>query len=184
MGWERPNVFAPDGERRARLLWGQPYWLAWSAAEQRATREAVAVFDQTSFSKYVVDGPGALEACSGCARTTSTWTVGQAVYTPLLNRRGAYESDLTVTRTAARSSSWSAAGDHGPRPGLDPPERPDGCDVRVRDVTSAYAVFGVMGPRSRDLLAAADGRDLGEEAFPFATSRSIPLGDARCARPG
>ena len=63
MGWERPNFFAPDG-RVAGLdyAWGKPSWLPWSAAEHRATREAVAVFDQTSFSKYVVDGPGALEA--------------------------------------------------------------------------------------------------------------------------
>ena len=55
---------------------------------------------------------------------------------------------------------------------------PDGCDARVRDVTTAYAVLGVMGPRSRDLLQRLTDADLGEEAFPFATSRVIPLGDA------
>ena len=46
----------------ARLIeysWDKPNWLPWSVAEQRATRGAVAVFDQTSFSKYLVSGPRA-----------------------------------------------------------------------------------------------------------------------------
>ena len=59
MGWERPNVFYAGG---LDYTWGKPSWLAASSAEQRATRTGVAVFDQTSFSKYVVSGPGALEA--------------------------------------------------------------------------------------------------------------------------
>ncbi len=100
MGWERPNFFAPEGESPELVYsWGRPSWLPWSAAEHRATREAVAVFDQTSFSKYVVDGPGALEALQWVCANDVDADVGRAVYTPLLNRRGAYESDLTVTRT-------------------------------------------------------------------------------------
>ena len=54
MGWERANFFAPPGERRrSSYSWGKQNWLPWSAAEQRAARTAVAVFDQTSFSKYL-----------------------------------------------------------------------------------------------------------------------------------
>src|SRR5271154_6244592 len=57
MGWERPNVFAPIGqEPRLDYTWGRPDWLAWSAAEQTATRERVAVFDETSFGKLLVVG--------------------------------------------------------------------------------------------------------------------------------
>ena len=108
------------------------------------------------------------------------------VYTPLLNRRGTYEADLTVTRTGAEefllvSSSATTVRD------LDWLERhrPDGCDATVRDVTSAYAVLGVMGPRSRDLLQGLTDADLGEEAFPFATSRGPVAGVRhRSARPG
>ena len=180
MGWERPNFFAPDGQSpQLEYAWGKPPWLAWSAAEHRATREAVAVFDQTSFSKYVVDGPGALAALQWvCAADVET-AADRATYTPLLNRRGAYESDLTVTRTGEQafllvSSSATTVRD------IDWIRRnvPDGCDARVRDVTTAYSVFGVMGPRSRDLLQPLTDADLGEEAFPFATSRMIPLGAA------
>jgi glycine cleavage system aminomethyltransferase T/glycine/D-amino acid oxidase-like deaminating enzyme len=180
MGWERPNFFAPTGESpRLEYSWGKPSWLPWSSAEHRATREAVAVFDQTSFSKYVVDGPGALEALEWVCANDVDVPVGRAVYTPLLNRRGAYESDLTVTRTGDRefllvSSSATTVRD------VDWIRRniPDGCEARVRDVTTAYAVLGVMGPRSRDLLQPLTDADLGEEAFPFATSRTISLGFA------
>lgn len=180
MGWERSNVFAPSpAEARLDYAWGKQTWLPWSAAEQRACRADVAVFDQTSFSKYVVEGPGALEALQWICANDVDVPLGRAVYTPFLNRRGTYEADLTVTRTAPHefllvSSSATTVRD------LDWIRRhvPDGCDARVRDVTSAYAVLGVMGPRSRELLQDLTDEDLSEEAFGFATSRQVPLGHA------
>ena len=124
MGWERPNYFAPPGVDGAlTYTWGKPDWLPWSAAEQRACREAVAVFDQTSFSKYVVDGPDALAALQWICANDVDVAVGGCVYTPLLNARGRYESDLTVTRVGARRvPAGQQFGHHGARPGLDPPE--------------------------------------------------------------
>jgi glycine cleavage system aminomethyltransferase T len=180
MGWERPNVFAPAGaEPRLDYTWGKPAWLPWSAREQRATRQDVAVFDQTSFSKYAVRGPGALAWLQWVCAADVDVEVGRVVYTPLLNRRGTYEADLTVTRTGAEefllvSSSATTVRD------LDWLERhrPEGCAATVTDVTSAHAVLGVMGPRSRALLQGLTDADLGEEAFPFATSRVLSLGYA------
>ena len=59
MGWERANFFAPDGAEPAiEYTWGKPNWLPWSAAEQANTRTNVTVFDQTSFSKYLLVGRG------------------------------------------------------------------------------------------------------------------------------
>jgi 4-methylaminobutanoate oxidase (formaldehyde-forming) len=178
MGWERPNVFGPPGAR-LEYSWDRPSWLPWSVAEQRATREAVAVFDQTSFSKYVVDGPDALEALQWICAADVDVPVGACVYTPFLNARGTYEADLTVTRTASSefllvSSSATTVRD------LDWIRRhvPEGRDARARDVTGAYAVLGVMGPRARDLLAPLTPADLSDGAFPFATSRVVPLGHA------
>src|SRR5207248_2482471 len=49
----------------------------------------------------------------------------------------------------------------------------------LTEVTSAYAVLGVMGPRSRALLARLTDADLGNGAFPFLTSRKIWLAAAR-----
>jgi glycine cleavage system aminomethyltransferase T/glycine/D-amino acid oxidase-like deaminating enzyme len=178
MGWERPNVFAPSpADARIEYAWGRQNWHPWSAAEQRATRGAVAVFDQTSFSKYVVSGPGALPALQWVCANDVDVAVGTAVYTPLLNRRGTYESDLTVTRTAAdefllvSSSATTVRDQDWIRRNI-----PEGLEVDVRDVTPSYAVLGVMGPRSRELLSRLTDADLGEEEFRFATSRLLHLG--------
>ena len=87
--------------------------------------------------------------------------VGTVVYTGLLNRRGTYESDLTVTRVAAdeyllvSSSATTERDQDWIRRNV-----PAGHDTRVVDVTSSYAVFGVMGPRSRDLLGRVSGQTL------------------------
>jgi 4-methylaminobutanoate oxidase (formaldehyde-forming) len=180
MGWERPNVFAPSpAEARIEYAWGRQNWHPWSAAEQRATREAVAVFDQTSFSKYVVSGPGALAALQWICANDVDVAEGTAVYTPLLNRRGTYESDLTVTRTAddefllVSSSATTVRDQDWIRRNV-----PDGLSVDVHDVTSSYAVLGVMGPSSRELLTRLTDANLGQDAFPFATSRLLALAGA------
>src|SRR6201994_3974321 len=61
MGWERANFFAPDGiEPAIEYSWGKQNWLPYSAAEQTNTRTNVTVFDQTSFSKYLLVGRDAL----------------------------------------------------------------------------------------------------------------------------
>jgi 4-methylaminobutanoate oxidase (formaldehyde-forming) len=173
MGWERPNVFHPGG---LEYTWGKPSWLPASAAEQRATRTNVAVFDQTSFSKYVVRGPGALEALQWICAADVDVPVGSCVYTPFLNARATYEADLTVTRTADDeflivSSSATTVRD------LDWLRRqtPAGLDVELRDITDEHSVLGVMGPASRDLLTSLGAEGLGEEEFPFATSRELAV---------
>ncbi|MGD9958786.1 GcvT family protein [Nocardioides sp.] len=177
MGWERPNFFAPSGESaEIEYSWGRQNWFAWSAAEQRACRSAVAVFDQTSFSKYAVSGTDATADLQWICANDIDVPIGTAVYTPLLNERGRYESDLTVTRTGEAdyllvSSSATTVRD------LDWIRRNlrTGSTTSVVDVTTAYAVLGVMGPASRDLLARLTDTDLSDAAFPFASSQVISL---------
>src|SRR3954466_3106679 len=100
MGWERANFFAPAGvDPTIEYTWGKPNWLTWSAAEQTTTRTAVTVFDQTSFSKYVMVGPDAEAVLQWLCTADVGVPVGRSVYTGILNARGTYESDVTVTRT-------------------------------------------------------------------------------------
>ncbi|KMO78442.1 GcvT family protein [Mycolicibacterium chlorophenolicum] len=180
MGWERANFFARDGEAPViDYTWGTPNWLPWSAAEQRSTRTGVTVFDQTSFSKYVIVGRDAETALQWLCTADVAVPVGRSVYTGMLNARGTYEADVTVTRTAAdeflmvsSAATTERDKDHIRR------HMPAGADAHVVDVTSSYAVFGVMGPRSRDLLSVLTDADLSDSAFPFGTSRVIPLGYA------
>ncbi len=180
MGWERANFFAPAGtDPVIEYTWGKPNWLAWSVAEQTSTRTGVTVFDQTSFSKYLVVGPDAEAALQWLCTADVGVEIGRAVYTGMLNARGTYESDVTVTRTGATefliissAATTERDKDHIRK------NIPDGLTATVVDLTSAYAVFGVMGPQSRELLTALTDADLSDAAFGFGTSREIGLGYA------
>jgi heterotetrameric sarcosine oxidase gamma subunit len=180
MGWERANFFAPPGsEPDIEYSWGQQNWQPWSAAEQRATRNGVAVFDQTSFSKYLVTGADAERALQWLCTADIGVEPGRTVYTGMLNARGTYEADITVTRLAPDqflliSSAVTTERDKDHIKA----RMPSGCHAQLVDVTSAYAVYGVMGPDSRDLLARLSRSNLSDEAFPFGTSREIDLGYA------
>ncbi|HEY2266061.1 MAG TPA: FAD-dependent oxidoreductase, partial [Streptosporangiaceae bacterium] len=180
MGWERANFFAPPGQSpEIEYGWGKQNWQPWSSAEQRAARTAVALFDQTSFSKYLVTGPDAAQALQWLCTADVAVAPGRTVYTGMLNAHGTYEADITVTRLAAEkfllvssAASTERDQDHIRR------RMPAGLHATLVDVTSQYAVYGVMGPRSRDLLTRLTRSDLGDEAFPFGTSREIDLGYA------
>jgi len=179
MGWERANVFAPPGLPAViGYSWDLPDWLPWSIAEQQATREAVAVFDQTSFSKYRLAGPQALAALQWLCTADVDVPPGRTVYTGMLNGRGGYEADITVTRLGAEdfllfssAASTERDSDHITR-------RLPAAGATLTDITSAYATYGVMGPRSRELLSRLTRGDLSNEGFPFGSSRQLDLGYA------
>ena len=178
MGWERPNYFAPEGEIPAiDYGWGKQNWIPWVNAEQRATRGAVAIFEQTSFGKLLVSGRDATDLLQWLCTADIDCSVGRAVYTGVLNERGTYEADVTVTRLAHDEYLWvtGSASINRDRDWISRHIGPEQ-QVSVTDVTGASAVFGVMGPRSRDLLQSLSRADLSTEAFPFATSREIDLG--------
>ncbi|SJZ56155.1 4-methylaminobutanoate oxidase (formaldehyde-forming) [Enhydrobacter aerosaccus] len=180
-GWERPNWYAPkDVPARYDYSYGRQNWFEHSAAEHRAVRSNVGLFDQSSFGKYLLQGPDAEAVLNRISANDVAVPVGRIVYTQWLNERGGIEADLTVTReaedrflivtaaaTQTRDLAWLQR--HIPA---------DARAVAV-DVTSAHSVLSVMGPQSRLLLAGLTGADLSNAAFPFGTSQVIDLGYAR-----
>lgn len=180
-GWERANWFAPPGVTPAyEYSYGRQNWFAYSAEEHRAVRERVGLFDQSSFGKFVLEGPDAEAVLNRICANDVSVPVGRVVYTQWLNERGGIEADLTVTResetrflivtaaaTSTRDFSWLQR------------NTPDDARAVAFDATSAYAVLGLMGPNARRLLSGLTDADLSNEAFPFATSQTIDLGYAR-----
>jgi 4-methylaminobutanoate oxidase (formaldehyde-forming) len=179
MGWERPNWYATTGmEPTYRYSYGRQNWFPCAAAEHRAVREAVGLFDQSSFAKFRLEGPDALALLQRLCANDVDVPPGRIVYTQMLNRRGGIECDLTVTRLTAEAFlvvTAAACATHD----LAWIRRHLG-DARVAltDVTSAFAVLGVMGPRARTLLARLTGADLSNEGFPFGASRELSLAAA------
>jgi glycine cleavage system aminomethyltransferase T/glycine/D-amino acid oxidase-like deaminating enzyme len=180
-GFERPNWFAPSAsEARYEYSYARQNWFAHSALEHQAVRERVGLFDQSSFAKFALRGADAAAVLSRLCANDIDVPTGRIVYTQWLNERGGIEADLTVTREAedaflivtscasqTRDFDWLSRG------------IPAGARALAMDVSSAYAVLGVMGPHSRELLARLTDADLSNAAFPFGTSQIIDLGYAR-----
>ena len=181
MGWERANFFAPStAQATIEYGWGHQNWHPWVAAEHRACRAAVAVFEMSSFAKLLVQGPDAWTALQWLVANDVPTTPGSTVYTGLLNERGGYESDFTITCVEADqymvvTSSGSAVRD---RDVVERALRARGWRATVTDVTPMFAMLAVMGPRSRELLSRVSTANFDSESFPFGTSQEIDLGYA------
>ena len=176
-GWERPNWFGSPGMEDEPSFEGKPNWFEHVAAEHRATRERVALFDQSSFSKFELTGPGAFEALQRIVANDLDKPDGSVVYTQLCNERGGIEADLTVVRRSAenfyivtgsgfavRDGNWIAL------------QLPSG--LNFSEITSSRAVVNLQGPRARDLLSRVTDDDVSNEAFPYLAAREIRVGYA------
>jgi 4-methylaminobutanoate oxidase (formaldehyde-forming) len=179
-GWERPNYFVPEGDPPANVpTFGWPSWFDQVGREHRATRSAVALFDQTSFSKFEVRGRRALEALQRIAANDLERPIGSLVYTQLLNERGGIECDLTFARLGA-DRFYVVTGTAFATHDFDWIERhlPEDGSASIADVTSSRAVINVCGPRSRELLERLSSEDFSNAAFPFAQAREVSLASA------
>ena len=179
-GWERANYFKPADAAPAAHGLGRPDWLDWVIEEQRATREGVALYDQTSFSKLLLQGRDALAVLQRLCANEIDIPVDKMVYTALLNERGGFESDLTVIRLAperfliitgsaqaTRDLDWITR--H-----VEPAEH-----AHPTDVSAMWSVLSVMGPKARELLSRVSPDDLSPESLKFSHTREIDVGLAR-----
>ena len=177
LGWERPNWFAPAGAA-ARDIYsmGRQNWFAPVGAEHAHVREAVGIFDQSSFAKYEVTGRDAGRALDWICAGNVAKPPGRVTYTQLLNSRGGIEADLTVARladdrfyivtgTGFRTHDLAWIRDH----------LPAGADVALEDVTEGWGTLSLMGPRARDVLARVTAADVSNAAFPFGAVREIAI---------
>lgn len=178
LGWERANWYAPPGtDRTPSCSFGRQDWFDHSAAEHRAVREGVGLFDTSSFGKLLVQGRDAEALLQRICANNIAVEPGHIVYTQWLNDLGGIEADVTVTRlddtqflvlsgpaTIGRDHDWLKRHIHADD------------FATVADVSGTMAMVTVMGPDSRRLLQPLTDADLSHEAFPFGTSREIDLG--------
>jgi 4-methylaminobutanoate oxidase (formaldehyde-forming) len=179
-GWERANWFAPEGVNpKDELTFEVPNWFVHVGNEHRAARERVVLIDQSSFCKFEIEGPGALEFLNWLAVNNIDKPVGSVIYTQLCNSRGTIEADITVTRLAhdkyflvtgtalgLHDAEWIKK--HIPKDG----------SIVFNDVTSSFAVINVIGPRSRKLLEKVTRDDIENEEFGFGKCKTLTVGYA------
>jgi len=177
LGWERPNWFAPEGmEARDVYSMGRQNWFAPVGDEHQAVREAVGLFDQSSFAKYEMTGRDAARALDWICANDVSKPAGRLTYTQLLNSRGGIECDLTVARLAedhfyivtgtgfrTHDAAWIV--DHVP----------SGLDVSLVDVTEDWGTLSLMGPKARDVLSSVTEADVSNAGFRFGHVRVIDI---------
>ena len=177
-GWERANWYGPAGSSpKYEYSYGRQNWFEASGAECRAVREAVALFDQSSFAKFRLEGRDACAVLNRVCGNDVDVAPGKLVYTQWLNDKGGIEADLTVTRlsdtayliiggaeTETKDFNWLKR------------KTPADAHAVLTNVTSGMGVLSIMGPNSRALLQSLSPDDLSGEAFPFGTSQEIELG--------
>ena len=177
-GWERPNWYATAGQQpQYDYAWGRQNWFDNNAAEHRAVREQVGLFEQSSFAKLQVEGRDALSVLNRIATANLDVAIGRCVYTQFLNPGGGIEADLTVTRLA-HDRFWvvTAAFTQTHVQSWIRNHTPDDAYCVLTDVSDAYAMLNVQGPASRALLSSLSDDDFSHQAFGFATAREVRIG--------
>ncbi len=182
-GWERPHWYASNEhllDRYAGRLadraaeWDSRWWSPIIDAEHLAMRDACGLADLSAFAIFDITGPAAAGAVQSLVVAQADVRPGRVIYTSLLNENGAFKADLTVMRlgadhfrvvtggvTGMSDKKWFA--DHLP------------AGAALADVTSAWATFGVWGPRARDVLQPVTLGDLSHDAFGFGTCREVEI---------
>lgn len=173
-GWERVNWYGEAGSSpRYEYTYERPNWFGACATECHAVRNTCALFDQSSFAKYEVEGNDACRFLNLLCTANMNVAVNKVVYCQWLNDDGGIEADVTVTRLAENKYWVISAAACGVRD-LDWMRRHrPGFDLQVSDVTDDYAVLGVMGPAARNELQALTDTSLTHEDFPFGTSQTL-----------
>ncbi|MEM6986521.1 MAG: FAD-dependent oxidoreductase [Pseudomonadota bacterium] len=177
LGWERPNWFADASAGEVaedRYSFARQNWFDAVGREHRAARESAALFDQSSFAKFVLKGPDALASLNWLCANDVDKPVGALVYTQMLNDKGGIECDLTVSRTA-ENEFYIVTGTGFATRDFNWIERNLAHDAKCQlfDVTSAHAVLSLMGPNARRILEKVTREDVSNRGFPFGTVRRI-----------
>lgn len=188
-GWERADLHRP-GEpwtRNGRLPrergWARPDWFERVGQEHRAVRERVGIIDLSSFGKIAVAGPGALPLLQRVAANDVDRPVGSTIYTQFLDANGGIAADVTVTRDdldrfRVVTGSGYLAADLGWLVAR-AAEDPELARVAIEDVTEAWSVIGLWGPRAREVLGAITNDAVDDAALPLRQARSVRVGGFR-----
>ncbi|MGB7818049.1 MAG: FAD-dependent oxidoreductase [Ornithinibacter sp.] len=185
-GWERPQWY----ESNAHLVeaygeacmpreneWDSRWWSPVINAEHLRMRETAGLIDLTAFAIFDVVGPRALDAVQRIIVAQADVRLGRVVYTPVLDERGGFRSDLTVMRLAHDRFRVVTGGAHGMADKKWFADRmPGDGGAVVIDLTSSWATMGVWGPKAQEILAAVTEADVSHTAFPFGTCRDIEVG--------
>jgi dimethylglycine dehydrogenase len=181
-GWERAVYFPlpTDPVDAPELSFRRPRWHAAVARECLAVQQRVAVLDLPGFTKFEVSGSGAAAWLDHLVAGALP-KPGRTALNYFCAPNGGIVTEMTIT-ALARERYWlvsAAAGErhdeHWLRAHL--PER--NAAVQIDNQTERFGTLIVVGPKSRELLAALTTADLSNQAFPWLAMSTIAIGPAQ-----
>ena len=177
-GWERPNWFAcsSTGKKSETILsFQRSNWFEPVAQECLNVRSNVGLADVSVFSKFEIKGKDATLYIQTLGSNAAPSKDGSITLTHVLNGAGGVLAEFTVTRLSPQHYYLVSAASanrmdedllirHGKR-----------FTVTVKNLTLAYGVLALAGPKSRDLLSKLTSADISNDSFPWLTARQIEV---------
>lgn len=175
-GLEVPLYFAPEGfEETPTLKRSNAHEIV--GRECRAVRDNAGIIDISGFSRYQVTGPRA-QAWLDRVMAGRLPGPGRARLAPMLGGDGRLKGDLTVFNWG--DGTWWIMGSYYLRNWhmrWFEDHMEDG--IEVRDISDATVGFGIVGPKSREVLASLTHQDVSDAALPFMGCTTLDVGLVR-----
>ncbi len=185
VGWERPMWYGSNeallGEYGDAVLpreheWDSRWWSPIINAEHLAMRERAGIVDLSAFAIFDIVGSGAAQSVQKIVVAQAEVGEGRVIYTPVLDAKGGFRSDLTVMRLAHNRYRVVTGGAHGMADLKWFADHLEG-DAQIVDQTSAFTTIGLWGPKARDILGRLTDDDISHTGFPFLSCRTVELGN-------
>jgi glycine cleavage system aminomethyltransferase T/glycine/D-amino acid oxidase-like deaminating enzyme len=180
-GWERPhwyeananlvNTLPSEWRPIDRDAWSSKFYSPIAAAEAWKTRNAVAMYDMTTFHRFEVAGPGAVHLLQRLTTSDVTKQAGSITHTLLLNIHGGILSDIFISRIEDDLFQVGA----NTATDLAYLAREARCQIKhtpeqwaqVRDVTGATCCLGLWGPRALSVVRDISPDDYSNKSLPY-----------------
>nr|WP_313684091.1 FAD-dependent oxidoreductase [Halobellus sp. DFY28] len=184
-GWEAPQWYEHNADLVDRYEDQIPDQEGWQGinrsaiegAEHLHTREAVSLFDMSSFSSIIVGGTDAGAFLQRICSNDVDIPVGKVRYSLLLNEGGGILADVTVVRLDDDRYMVTTGG--GNSPGIHgnwlKEHAPETVSVQIDE--GGMSTIGLWGPNARLLLQRCTDADVSNGGFPYFTAKELYVGE-------
>ena len=175
-GWERPLYFArTEAEKTIQYSYSDQGW--WPAARREALhcQLNVSLFELSPFTKLEISGPDVVEYLQKVCCSNVDIAVGRVIYTLMLNDRGGIEAEVTVSRLDDHCYRVTSGAATRFKDLFWLKKCRANETIKITDITERYAVLGIMGPGSRNLMQALSDADFSEAGFAFSRFQSLTI---------
>jgi dimethylglycine dehydrogenase len=177
-GWERAVYFPQAGDPTDGPEWSfrRPFWHTAVARECKAVQERVAILDLPGFTKFEVTGSGAGAWLDTMVAGRVPKKDGRTALNYFCADDGGIVSEMTISHLEP-GRFWlltTAAGERHDEDWLRD-HLPAGGRVQIANRSAEFGTLIVVGPSSRDVLAAVTTAPLDNTAFPWLSVRSITV---------